>query len=128
MITQMIARHIGDKRSEADANDADQDSKQSYQRRPRGNKPRAKDDTKNSGIQVIVSTSKDSQTMIQKWSKAEVSLPLCKGARSKQLDDGTQTGGYCRGKSSQSESKSTWNETFTKIAKETKGRIQNSGE
>ena len=57
--------------------------------------------------------------MIMKWSKAEVSLPLCKGAKLKQLDEGAQSGGYYRGKSSQSESKSTWNETFAKITKET---------
>ena len=55
--------------------------------------------------------------MIMKWSKAEVSLPLCKWAKLKQLDDGAQTGGYYRGKSSQSESKSTWNEEFAKITK-----------
>ena len=53
------------------------------------------------------------------WSKPEVSLPLCKGAKLKQLNEGAQTGGYYRGKSSQSESKSTWNETFAKITKET---------
>ena len=50
--------------------------------------------------------------MILKWSKAEVSLPLYKGVKLKQLDEGAQTGGYYRGKSLQSQSKSTWNFTI----------------
>ena len=57
--------------------------------------------------------------MIIEWSKPEVSLPLCKGAKLKQLNEGQQTGGYYRGKSSQSESKLTRNEVFAKITKET---------
>jgi hypothetical protein len=47
-----------------------------------GTRPRLTDEAQDSGIQAIVSTGNSNKTMNHKRNNVEVSLPLCKGARS----------------------------------------------
>lgn len=82
---------------------------------------------KNSGIQAIVSTGNYSKTMIHKWSKAEVSLPLCKGARSNNsLME--QNWKILQEQALAGTTKVNMKDSFTKKAIENGGNIQNSGE
>lgn len=93
--------------------------KYQYQWRPRGSSPKAHRWCSNSGIQVTVSTSKDSGLWFRQWSRTVVSLPLCKARkqlarRRNKLEDTAESSAHGTNQSHR-------REPFTKTTMETKG-------